>query len=309
MVNKLNRYLRSAIILFTFGILLTGNQGYAIPHTLQVGDSFTFSITDFVILDEVNGTNYVSDDSPIREGDKIEVTIESIENGTFMVDPTSAPLVGTVVNVTEKVGDESYESISVLDGWADLVTVFAFLYLFSGLFLIDYPESGSFVAPSQPTDDNDVTGGTGLPYFATSNESYYKQMADGFNTSFYSFGSGYDISTVDGNSNYDPSTAIFSQNLEAKVTDTNQTSRGDAVSLEIIFKYDVSVDVARSLVMKFYAEFKFFLSIGEASRLMHFKLGFIEGVDGGASPAPALNIFIALVGLIVISVALRRRKN
>lgn len=208
--------------------------------------------------------------------------------------------------MTEKVGDSEYQSLSVIDSWSLLVDTFSFLYFLSGLILFDYPDSVYFGAPTQSTNESPFKG-TGLPYFATSNSTYYEELDSNFNASSYALDLGLEESVATGSSNFDSDTNTFTQSLDARVSDTNTTSSGASVSLNIVFKFDVAVDVSRSLVTKFFVEYKFELVSGSASSLTHYRIGMTEG-SGGSSSLPGPSLWLAFGSLFVVSILLRRRK-
>ncbi len=110
---------RLVSLFLLIGVLSNASVSLAVPpHNLNVGDTFIFTITDLLLSNKVNGTEYYDVNMPIQEGDKVEVTINGIESGTVIVDPTSPPVYDSVVfNVTEKVGDKEYQSLTVLDSW------------------------------------------------------------------------------------------------------------------------------------------------------------------------------------------------
>lgn len=83
---------RLIVLFFLVGILGTASFSFAVPpYNLNEGDTFTFSITDLVLSNQVNGTEYYDVEVPISAGDMVEVTIDGIETGTVVIDPTSPP--------------------------------------------------------------------------------------------------------------------------------------------------------------------------------------------------------------------------
>ncbi len=298
---------RTIMMVLLIGLLANARVGYAeVPHNLNVGDEFSFTISDYVFSDQVNGTEYMTASSPFKSGDTVEVSITNIGTASSSDDLFLGDEV-TFFNITETFhGDQRYDSSTILDGWYPIVVGFAFLYQLSGFLLLDYPESAYFGAPS--STDTDPIEGTGFPYFATSNESFYIEMADEFNSSMFDLGSGFETSTATGSSEFDDSSKQFNMMVDAVVRDTNQTSAGDPVSLEILFKLDLKIDVPRSLVTSFSIEYKFSLSIGSASKLTHYKLGFVEGGGAGLDSIPYPGLLLILGSIVTVSVLLRKRR-
>ncbi len=295
-------------------MLLNSSIGLAaMPHTLKVGDTFTFSITDLAFKNQVNGTEYDTTNPPFKAGDTVDVTIDNI--GSATVDAGLTQSETTYFNITEKVGGNEYKSSTVLDEWMSIYLVFTLLLAFSTFSLITYPETGYFGPPSNETsgETGSTFNGTGLPYFATSNESYYEKAEGMFNDTQVNLGDqSFDEFTTASSAKYDKDAKEFTAKLDVGIKDQNQTSSGEAASLEIALNFYLTVDVARSLVTYMYANYLFSMSIGSASTLTQMTFGFKEGTQGGGgvggSSVPAPSIFLVFSALVAIGVIQRRRK-
>ncbi len=174
------------------------------------------------------------------------------------------------------------------------------------IWLNDYPESGYFGVPSQTNIESPFKG-TGLPYFATSNTTYYEELDNDFNETQHALDLGFEESVLTGSSNFDSRRNVFTESLKLEISDTNMTSSGDPVSLGIVLNFDVEVDVSRSVVRKFFVEYLLDLVIGSASSLTHYRIGMVEG-DGSSSSVPGPGVWLAFGSLFVVAIVHRRRQ-
>ncbi len=280
----------------------------------SVGDEFQFTITDSKSTMKVNGTEYYTPDPSdiMSEGNTVKVSVTSIEEAT--VTGEFGVVSTTLINYTAEIGDQTYDGYSYLDGWftgyAYAVLIFAF-----STFAASFAD---FEPPTMNTDDDSMDGDNNqvtMPFFATNNASFYQEMIDELTSTTgetpTSTATDESISIVkdDVSASYDADNKKFSMSTNLKWEGTGDHYSGNQWSGFGELKFEVNIDVARSIVTKLYVSWKMVVEVGDASSEYGFSIGFVEGTDGGAGlPLPGFTWLVASGSLFVMAVAINKKR-
>ncbi len=310
--------MRSIIIAFVIGILLLSTipQARGIENVaFSVGDEFEFTITDFTESVKVNGTEYYTPETSemFTEGDTVKVTVTNIEVFTQESD-FFGPEEFVGINYTAEMGDNTYDGFSTLDEWMGMLLFGTLLYALS-TFGAPYADFEAPTMTSEPVMEEDSQ--FSMPLFASNNASFYQEYVDkvtSTTTSETTTATSETISIVKNeiSASYDAESEKFSLLMNLRWEGGGEHSTGKQWTGFSEMKFEVNIDVSRSIVTKLFMSWQLSIEVDDASKDSALKLGFVEGTaDEGALGGlelPGFTWMIALGSLSVMAVAIKRKR-
>ena len=312
--------MRSIITALLVGVLLLSAlpQARGVENVaFSVGDQFEFTITDLMSSMKINGSEYDTPNTSemMSEGDIVKVNITNI--GTFtqernFFEPES--FVG--INYTAEVSGKTLDGFSMLDQWKAMFTLGVLLFEFSSLGA-PYTDFKAPTMSSEPIMEEEKQ--FSMPFFANNNASFYQEFVDratSTTTSETTTPTDETISVVkdDTSASYDAENGKFSLMLDLRWEGQGEHQTGAQWSGFGEMKFEVNIDVSRSIVTKLFLFWQSGVEVGDASSEDTLKLGFVEGAGDGTGGAlgglelPGFTWMIALGSLSVMAVIIKKKR-
>ena len=274
------------IIIFIFSNVI---NGYAAGQPFQVGDLFTFTVTDNKNVIAVNGTDYLKS--------KL-INIDGTNN--FTVTKISNLIVNLTYN-DENINKTAYAEID------DFLVLYPVLYMeiTSILSAATTNETNLFEAPNATPKSNVSTI---LPMFASGNQLFYD----------FTFGE-YDFSNTENiflepsynytTRSYDYSRGFvnnkYSVNFVYLLTKSKSTENFEYL-IDSAFK--LVIDMDRNIVTELYFKFNSELKLENATKSSELMVRIIENSTGGSSSLDLIP-FLSMLVVVSIFVIIKRKRN
>lgn len=283
---------------------------------VEVGDSFNYVVSKVYFYLEENNMVVAEETGAGIVNNTINVEVNEIFDSSNILF-LGLPYETTVFNVTETIGEQSFQALTPLDMWYSMFVSLEFLYAMMVDGFNPYDPPGIII---EFPDTSTYDFMKGLPIFATSNTSFYEQLEADLN----------DVTSLNlalDDSNYQ--NPIINPEIPIRLTEvsyingifklnvTNQGYFDEITTTEIswsvqgISNYFVEVDTNNGLVNEMFYGLNVKTIVDGYKTVVDMKVG-IEKSDTGRTWTLGLTYLeplLAVLGLTLVWVIVKKKKK